>query len=276
VRAPRDGYKAWDPLDVLALKWAFEALEHPGIFIRITDWLGRPIERGIEHLPKRIQSKIQVATQAALQRALKLALTTLRGSPPKSPRLSRNLQKAAVAGTGGVGGFFGFAALAIELPLTTTIMLRSITDIARAEGEDVRSLNTQLACLEVFAFGGRKRGDDAAETTYFEVRAALAVAVAKGAEYLSTKGAVAEGAPIIVKFIRLVAQRFSVQVTERVAAKAIPIIGAVGGAAINCIFIEHFQSMARGHFIVRRLERRYGPAAVRSAYEALRSGGQAS
>jgi len=46
-------------------------------------------------------------------------------------------------------------------------------------------------------------------------------------------------------------------VSEKVAAQAIPLIGAAGGALINTIFIDHFQNMARGHFIIRRLERRY-------------------
>jgi hypothetical protein len=56
--------------------------------------------------------------------------------------------------TGGIGGFFGIPALPLELPLTTAFMLRSIAEVARDEGEDVRSLDTQFACLEVFALGG--------------------------------------------------------------------------------------------------------------------------
>jgi len=40
----------------------------------------------------------------------------------------------------------------------------------------------------------------------------------------------------------------------------------MGGAVINTLFIEHFQTMARGHFMVRRLERVHGAEAVRLAY----------
>jgi hypothetical protein len=32
------------------------------------------------------------------------------------------------------------------------------------------------------------------------------------------------------------------------------------------MFIEHFQAVARGHFIVRRLERAYDPELVRATY----------
>jgi len=38
---------------------------------------------------------------------------------------------------------------------------------------------------------------------------------------------------------------------------------------VNYAFIEHFQDMARGHFIVRRLERAYGEEDVRREYERL-------
>ena len=48
-----------------------------------------------------------------------------------------------------------------------------------------------------------------------------------------------------------------------------PVIGALGGAAVNYAFIDHFQEVARAHFVVRRLERRYGKDAVRTAYERL-------
>ena len=57
----------------------------------------------------------------------------------------------------------------------------------------------------------------------------------------------------------------------KLAAQAVPVLGAVGGAAVNTAFMDHFQAIARGHFTVRRLERRYGKAVVREAYEAERS-----
>ena len=63
------------------------------------------------------------------------------------------------------------------------------------------------------------------------------------------------------------ASRFGVMVTQKLAAQAVPVIGALGGAAVNYAFIDHFQEVARAHFVVRRLERRYGKSAVRTAYE---------
>jgi hypothetical protein len=69
--------------------------------------------------------------------------------------------------------------------------------------------------------------------------------------------------------ITQIAQRFSIQVSEKAAAQAVPAIGAAGGAIINTLFIDHFQDLARGHFIVRRLERKYGKAIVEETYKAV-------
>ncbi|NDE35600.1 MAG: hypothetical protein EB012_12260, partial [Gammaproteobacteria bacterium] len=43
----------------------------------------------------------------------------------------------------------------------------------------------------------------------------------------------------------------------------------VGGA--HRLFIEHFQRIARGHFTIRRLERKYSPDSIQMAYEALKA-----
>ena len=59
------------------------------------------------------------------------------------------------------------------------------------------------------------------------------------------------------------------QITPKAAAQAVPAIGAVGGAAINTLFIDHFQVMVKGHFIVRKLERKYGENAIRQQYKSL-------
>jgi hypothetical protein len=83
----------------------------------------------------------------------------------------------------------------------------------------------------------------------------------------------AEGAPVVLRFITQIATRFGVVVTQKIAAQALPVLGGFGGAAVNYAFITHFQTMARAHFTVRRLERRYGMEAVRAEYERIRTGG---
>jgi hypothetical protein len=174
--------------------------------------------------------------------------------------------------TGALGGAAGLAGLAVELPLSTTLMLRGIADQARAQGEDLSLVSTRLECLSVFAYGSAARSDDAAETAYFAARAALGRAVAQAAEYVAAReaaGATAErGAPALVGLLARVAQRFGVAVTDKAAAQLVPILGAAGGAAVNALFADHYQSTARAHFTVRRLVRAYGEDVVRRAYAA--------
>jgi len=251
--------------DVNDLRYAKALLENPGLAAKITSIIGMPIEKGFALLPATWSDAVNQATKAALEKALKFALLTLSDRTGRGS--SDMLHKMIVAATGGTGGAFGLAALSVELPVSTTVMLRSIADIARSEGEQMKDPKVKLACLEVFALGGRSNRDNAAETGYFAVRAALARAVSEGAQHIAGKRVAQEGAPAIVRFISKVASRFSITVSEKMAAQAVPVIGAAGGAAINTLFLDHFQHMARGHFIVRRLERAYGLEIVKKAYD---------
>jgi EcsC protein family len=247
-----------------ALRRAKSLLEHPSLAAKITSIIGIPIEKGFALLPAKWSEVVTYATGTALEQALNVALLTVddRGIRASSDRL----HKIAVAASGAAGGLFGLPVLAVELPVSTTVMLRSIADIARSEGERLTSPEAKLACLEVFAFGGPSAGDNATKTGYFAIRASLARAVSEAVQHLSQKGVAQEGAPAIVRFIAQVASRFGVTVSEKLAAQAVPMIGAVGGALINSVFMDHFQDMARGHFIIRRLERTYNPELIKNAY----------
>lgn len=242
-------------------------LENPGFTARLAGTLGKPIEQGFKMLPRGWQGVVNKAATASLTTALNAAVTTLGRKEPK--RASERLHKVLAGASGGVGGLFGLAALPVELPVSTTIMLRSIADIARSEGHDVREPLTRLACLEVFALGGRSTTDDAAEGAYWAVRAGLAKAVSEAAAYLARKKTVEESAPALLRLVTAIAGRFGVVVSEQAAARAVPIVGAAGGATVNVLFMSHFQDMARGHFIVKRLEAKYGSTMIREVYESL-------
>jgi hypothetical protein len=249
------------------LRRARTLLENPGRVARLANAVGRPIEKALEMLPKGASALVHKAARAALFRALELALSSLGDKAPR--RSSERFHKLLVGASGGLGGAFGLAALPIELPFSTAVMLRSIADIARSEGHDVRALETKMACLEVFALGGRSSADDAAESSYWAVRAALAKAVSEATAYLAGRGALDHAAPAIVRLIAAIAARFGVVVSEQAAAKSVPLLGAAGGSIINLLFIAHFQDMARGHFILKRLEAKYGAETVQRAYQSL-------
>ena len=249
------------------LERARALLEHPSFAARLVNVLGAPVEKGMERLPPALTARVQEATHVALERALDTAVRGLDRDPRRGP--ANLFHRAATGLSGAAGGAFGVGALLVELPVTTTLMLRSIADIARSQGEDLDELDVRLACLSVFALGGRSEADDATETGYFAVRAVLAQQVREAARVLTTRGLAEREAPALARLIAAVASRFGIVVSEKAAAQLVPVIGSVSGAAVNVVFTEHFQKIATGHFTVRRLERLHGAEAVREAYESL-------
>jgi hypothetical protein len=249
------------------LRMAVHLLEKPGLGIRLMNLIGYPIEGVLKVLPTRVGQSIGNTATKALGTAFYAALSTM--DKNKQGRPFRWTHRAMVLASGAIGGFFGLPGLIFELPISTTLMLRSIADIARSEGEDLSSTDTHLACATVFALGGRSRGDNAAETAYYAVRTALTRTLSEAAEFAAERGILEEGAPIVIRVMANLASRFGVIVTDKAAAEMVPVLGALGGASINLLFISHFQATARGHFIVRRLERKYGGECVQREYEKM-------
>ena len=104
---------------------------------------------------------------------------------------------------------------------------------------------------------------------YFASRALLSKLAGEASVYLAERGVARASAPVVNRLLAEIASRFGVVVSERFAASAVPVLGAVGGATVNFVFMNHFQRVAHGHFTIRRLERTYGPAAVRRHYETM-------
>jgi hypothetical protein len=276
--------------DLAVLARAKRALTTEPLAMKLAGAVGAPIERMMARLPAAANDTIAEATRRALGKCLDVALATLPRADARpgssltaatpatadaGVRVAKpwnRLHKLAVATTGAAGGAFGLLALPAELPITTMLMFRSICDIARSEGEDLRAADAQLECLAVFGIGGgAARADEDADLGYFVARGALAQAISKASSELASKGVAAHGAPALMRFMNAIAARFSAQVSEQVAAKSVPALGAVLGALVNTVFIDHFQQTAQAHFAIRRLERRYGADLVRTAYQAIDS-----
>lgn len=260
--------RQWARCDVDDLRGAKRALECPSFMAHVTDLLGKPITAGLKRLPPDWNERISAVANAALMQALTLAMQTTR--PNRGMHSSDVLHRMLVTASGMAGGSLGITTATIELPISTCIMLRSIVDIARHEGHDVARLEVRLSCLEVFALGSRQQSDDSSQGGYWVVRGALAKEIADAIKHVASRGMSKRGAPALVRLISTIAARFSVVVTEETAAKLVPVIGAAAGGAINLLFMEHFQTVAHGHFTIKRLEVKYGLEAVRKKYEELR------
>lgn len=273
--------------DEYRLRVAIDLLEHHGLAMTIANQVGMPVEALMRRLPARAQSAVHNAVNKALEKCLDVAIFHLKDKPVKGgmtagkiPAPPNNALHKTVAGAAGAaGGFFGLAGLAFELPVSTTVMLHSIAEIARSHGEDMSDPANALACLEVFALGsGAARSSTYADTAatrtlesaYYATRAALAQATRDAAAYVAQKGVAKGGAPVLVRFLSNIASRFGIEVAEKVTAQMVPVIGAAGGLALNVAFTAHFQRVAEGHFTVRELERRYGHELVQREYQRLR------
>ncbi|HUO54650.1 MAG TPA: EcsC family protein [Rhodoblastus sp.] len=252
--------------DHAALMDAVRRLEHIGPALRLANAVGRKVNFLKTLAPEKAAQIIDGAAMAAMKLALRAALASLAGKPIRDRGRAHKLLAAA---SGAAGGALGLASLPFELPVTTTVMLRSIADIARAEGEDLRDPQAAMACLEVFALDGRTPGDAISESGYFALRGVLARSVSEAARYVASRGVIDETAPALVKLMAQIGARFGFVVSQKFVAQATPALGAFGGAAINLAFIDHFQSLAKGHFTVRRLERKYGADHVKSEYERI-------
>lgn len=265
--------------DIAQIKHAKARMEQLSWLLQGINKIGGTLETGLAQLPKKQQQWLQTAVENTLRVVVKSNLATMqKGVAFKKP--SNKTYKALVTTTGATSGFFGAATgigtvvFASELTITTKFMMRSIIDIARSEGEDITSIDTQLACLQVFTLGGKAKDDDALETSYYTTKIALSSAVKGASNYIAQHGA-ARGLQSLLKsssnpvmrLIAVVASRYSIQVSEKFIAQAIPVVGAVGGGSLNFLFLNHFQSIAKAHFTIRKLERKYSEDLVRDVYE---------
>jgi len=247
---------------------AVRLLESDGFAGRLSRVVGRQLRAVGRVLPEPARQAVALTADKALKTALRVALSSL--DKTSAPRPHNRLHQAAAAATGAIGGAFGFSSTLVELPISTAILLRSVAEIARANGEDLRNPEAALACMDVLGLGAERSDENSRRSRYYLAREQLKRGLGDVDYVLVKQGVAAEVAPMLAGYLRALGARFGVVVSEKIAAQAVPVIGAVGGAAVNAAFAHHFQAMARGHFTVRRLERKHGAEAVRFEYERLR------
>ncbi len=243
------------------LSRAAGTLEGKSFALRMASLAGAPIEALKARLPRPIQGSLDRVVRRALTGAVRAALAS--GPARAGWTTSGWLHRGLAAASGVAGGAFGLPGTLMELPGTTTLLLRQIAVIAAEEGENLSDPASAAECLKVFALGSREPDGSPERTDYFTTRVALTEAL---------RSAVSGGMAGVLMpgFIGAIASRFAGPIALTLSAQAAPIIGAAAGAAVNLAFLEHFRSVARAHFTVRRLERHYGTEPVRRAYDAIR------
>jgi hypothetical protein len=263
-----------EPADRVKLARAVTLLQQNSFITMLAHRAARPVNAIVAALPSFVGETVLNASKNAILQCLRIALK------PRKPRsflgIAGNYPALASGIAGAVGGFAGVAGLAVELPLTTVVMFQSITKIAAAEGEDLSRLEARLACLQVFALSADGRGPAALESGYYAARDTLAKSADEAASYVLRRSTSLETGPAVVRFVSAIAPRFGLLVSQELAAAAIPIIGAATGGSLNIAFVQHFNNIARGHFAVRSLERKYGETRVREEFERIRAASERS
>ena len=273
--------------DYEALKKAVSLLEEPSLTIQITSFIGKSVEFLIDSLPNSAQQKINDIVKNVLYKILDMAGSTLDDDKSEPSTI---WHKIGVMATGSIGGFFGLPGLFIELPVTTTIMMRAILDIARGEGFSISEEETKLECLKVLAFtGNTNKADDSAESGYYLTRIVLdqiskvvsdelsKIAAAKAAAE-ATKTAANNMSFIstttvgkkLAEYIEIIAARLGINLTEKMAAQVVPVIGAVTAATLNALFTDFYQNMAKGHFTILKLENKYSKELIKEEYDKIK------
>jgi len=217
-----------------------------GVMMKLVNAAGGQIENRLELLPDRVKDRIEGATRGALEAAYGLAAQSHRSDDPL--RGDRGHLALATL-TGALGGLGGLTTALAELPVTTAVIFRSIQTIAAGHGFDPADPAIRAECLQVFAAGSPLEDDDGVNTSFLAARVTLT-------------------GPGLQRLIASISPRFAALLGQKLAAQAVPILGAVTGAGINYTFMDYFQEMAHVRFGLMRLGQKHDPKVIGAAFKA--------
>ncbi len=198
--------------------------------IQVLNLIGGQAENLLDRLPKELRARLGDGTEKALHLAMQAAHRS-RDMVGEQPGW---LSRAVTTAMGAAGGFGGLPSAMAELPVTTTILLRAIQDVAAEHGFDPAEQSVQFDCIQVFAAAGPLDHDDGSDLAFLGTR-------------VTVTGAAVQG------LITRVAPRLATVLGQKLAAQTVPVLGAAAGAATNYAYTSYYQQMAHVHFGLRRL-----------------------
>ncbi len=210
-----------------------------GPVIRLVNRLGSTLEGQMSVLPPSVRSQIERVTAQALETSYGLAA--------RAPDLGARGPLAAVITTGAAGGFGGLPTAIAELPVTVTLFLNAIRAEARDAGLDPDEDWVRAECLQVFAAGSPLAQDDGVNTSFVASRIALTGSA-------------------VQNLITAIAPRLAAVLGQKLAAQAVPVLGAISGAAMNAAFLSYYREIARVRFALLNLAKVHGSEAVEAEF----------
>ncbi|WP_412504689.1 EcsC family protein [Roseovarius sp. SYSU LYC5161] len=198
--------------------------------IQVLNLIGAQAEGLLDRLPTQVRGRLGEVTRQSLFAAMDTAHRS-RGVVGDNPGWMSRALTTAMGAAGGVGGLPSAMA---ELPMTTTVLLRAIQDVAVEHGFDPEEQGVRFDCIQVFAAAGPLENDDGADLAFLSTR-------------LTVTGAAMQA------LIARVAPRLATVLGQKLAAQTVPVLGAAAGAATNYAYTSYYQNMAHVHFGLRRL-----------------------
>lgn len=198
--------------------------------IQLLNFVGGGAESLLERLPEPVRDALGERTHSALAMAMEAAHRS-RGVFGESPGW---MSRALTTAMGAAGGMGGLPSALAELPITTTVLLRAIQDVAVDHGFDPEEPGVRFDCIQVFAAAGPLDKDDGADLAFLTTRVTVTGAA-------------------LQTLIARVAPRLATVLGQKLAAQSVPVLGAAAGAATNYAYTSYYQQMAHVHFGLRRL-----------------------
>lgn len=209
-----------------------------GPVMSLVNRLGGTLEKQLALVPEVYRSQIERVVGQALSAAM-----TVAGQGDRLPDTGPRGPLFAAMATGAAGGAGGLPTALAELPVTVTLILHAIRQAARAEGFDPDAPEIRAECIRVFGAGSPLAEDDGINTSFVSARLTLT-------------------GPAVQKVIASVAPKLAAALGQKLAAQAIPVIGAVTGAALNAAFLNYYTEVARVRFSLLRLSQIHGAEQV--------------
>lgn len=201
-----------------------------GTGVKLLNLLGGKVEGMLDKLPEPVRDGLGDATE----RALFLAMKAAQHSRTAVPDQKEWVNTAITTAMGAAGGFGGLPGALVELPATTTVLLRAIQGVAADHGFDPDAENVQFDCVRVFSAAGPLAMDDGADLSFLSLR-------------LTLTGSAMQS------LITAVAPKLAFVLGQKLALQTVPVLGAVAGASVNYTYTKYYQQIAHVHFGMRRL-----------------------
>lgn len=213
-----------------------------GPVMAIVNRIGGAVEQKMDMLPDALRAQVGAAVEKAL-----LAAHGVAGAGDRLPDAGRKGPMAAAVLSGAVGGAGGIATSVAEMPVTVTVILHAIRRAAREAGFDPDDPAIRAECLRVFTAGSPLAQDDGVNTSFLSAR-------------LTVTG------PAIAQVIQSVAPKLAAAMGQKLATQAVPVLGAVAGAALNAAFLSYYREMAEIRFALLALAQQHGAEEVLGAF----------